>query len=236
RELLPVLKCKSRVIDPGVINVLRLPGAPGRDERRPITLNHHWFAEERVRSSGNRHPHSIDLQASQAGDARFDHFLVLPPYEPVRCRTVEEVVLPGALPDKMPWMLRIDPEDSSAMSVSCAKRAGEVACEASLTILHGVFVVASRGRHEPDPEVRSAVRVTEAFHVPSLATVGGLKPSLHRGVSKWIAARQSQDMRRRFDEVVGFDGRRGLRKRHCERNGHGTAGYEDGDGQRQDDH
>ena len=65
------------------------------------------------------------------------------------------------------------------------------------------------GRHEPDPEDASVLRIAEAIH-PDRFTVSAAEFSRHRDIRKRIDPRRSRDVDHHFDKVIRVNNRRRL--------------------------
>src|ERR1700734_320014 len=82
-----------------------------------VGTRHDGLTEEGdIFAPGKRHAHSVHLEAMEPIDTELNPVMAAPAAEPVGRSAVEEVMLPCALPDEMPWILWIDAEDAAAMS------------------------------------------------------------------------------------------------------------------------
>ena len=148
----------------------------------------------------------------QAVDGEVNDVVIAPVDEPVGGGAIEEVVFAGSLPDKMPRILRIAGEDTTAMRFDGLELAGGGLGEATLLVGDRVLVAAGGGRHETDAENAAIGGIAKAFDTPTVGAVGSFECAGERGVSEAVAGRGRVDVRGDLDEVVAINLGRGLGK------------------------
>src|SRR5580704_3533218 len=201
-ELLPIGQVKSGVIEARMEDVFRQMGRPWRDEDRPIRTNHVGFAVEHIGPAGDRNPHSIDFQVVEPLDNCVDHPFIRPPHKPVRGGAVEKVMLPGTLPYEMPRVLRIHPDWTTTISLSCVKRACRSLAPVPLPILHEVSVFPRHRRHESYTKHAAVFRVTEPIHLPALLSINRLEPPTESHIRKRVSGTGRRNVRGHLHEIV----------------------------------
>src|SRR5947209_1535857 len=112
-----------------MINIVGFLGRPRRHVHGEIFPKHDRLSIENVCSSRNGHEDTVDPQTMQSFEAVIYDMMILPTDQPVGCRSVEEIVLPSALPDEMPWILRIDSDWAAPMCINCTKVTGQILLE-----------------------------------------------------------------------------------------------------------
>src|SRR5690349_22728218 len=133
-----------------MIDIIGFLGRPRRHIHREILSKNDRLSIEHVRSSGNRHANTVDLQAVQSFQAVIYDTVVLPANQPVSCRSVEKIVFTRALPYEVPRILRIDSDRTAPVSINCAKLTSEIFLKVCLTVGYGEPVGASFRRRSEE--------------------------------------------------------------------------------------
>ena len=151
---------------------------------------HDGLAEERRGfASGDGYADAVHLEAMQAVDAEANDMVVAPVDEPVGGGAIEEVVFAGSLPDKMPRILGIAGENTTAMCLEGLELAGGGLVEVTLLVGDRVLVAAGGGRHEADAENAAIGGVAKAFDGPAVSAIRSFECPGERGVQEAVAVR-----------------------------------------------
>ena len=217
-ELLPIGHIESGVVEIRMPGVFRMRRWPCGDEAGPVLVDHDRLAEHGdCLAAGDRHAHAVDLEPVKTVDGVLNHAIIAPAHQPVRSGAVEEEVLPGALPDEVPGILRVDAEQPAAVRFCSRECAARRFLKASLLVGERVLVVACDRRHEADPEGGAVGGITEAFDVPVVSAIGCFECAGESCVFEWVTRVGRAYGGRDLDEVVAVDlGRRG-RERNAAR-------------------
>ncbi len=162
--------------------------------------------------------------------AGLDDVVIPPTHQPVGGGAVEEIMLAGTLPDKVPAVLRIDPDGTTAATVAHMESAGGRRRGPCLTVLHGVGIVARESRHEPDAVHASIIRVAKPVNTPTFVSGSHLKGSTNGGISEWVSRMGRGDPGCNFYKIVSLQFVQRLRERHGA--GRQTAAPDKQDGDR----
>ena len=127
---------------------------------------------------------------------------------------VPEVVFAGAFPEKMPRVLRIDPQDAAPAAVHGPKRSGVGLFEGALAEANGVLVFARLSRHEPDTVERAVRRVAEAVHSQPRRVLQ-TEFRFDRYVRERVGRIGSGDAHLHVDERIGIGSRLAMREGHA---------------------
>ena len=162
-------------------------------------------------------------------DAGLDDLVIPPADEPVRRRSVEEVVLAGTFPDEVPAVLGVDPDRAAAAAVAHMKRAGRGRARPSLAILDRVGIVARRRRHESDAVYASVLGVAKPFDLPPFAVGHPLERPADGCIGEWVGCVRRRDLGGNLDEIIRLQVLRRLREPHGSRRQPGATEEQDGD-------
>src|SRR5690349_12543681 len=138
----------------------------------------------------------------QAFDAVVDDAIIPPPGQPEGCSAIEKIVLARAFPYEMPWILGIDPNWATPVSIRRAEHAGMGLREVSLAVFNRVAVVARRGWCQPDPKHLSVARIAEAVYIKVRGLAALAKSAAQCCFCKRVRDIGFRDIGRDFDEIV----------------------------------
>src|SRR5579871_1918678 len=213
-ELLPIRQIEPVVVEAWVKRVVRALCRPGCNERRPGLSDHDRLAKKGGGlPAGEGHTQPVDFEPVQPIDAVLNGVVITKADQPIRGGSVEEVVLPGSLPDEVPWVLGIYREEAALLCFDGAESARGGLCETALLVGDGVLVIAGKGGHEADAEESAVGGVAEAIDGPTMAAVGGLQTTRQRSIFKRICGVGPADVCADLDEVETGNLRGGLHKR-----------------------
>src|ERR1035441_6410723 len=148
--------------------------SPGRLGRRILT------------PSSESDAHAIYLECSQAIDAVLNRLFIAPPQKPVGCRSIEEIVLTGPLPNETPRVSRVNADRTFPMLIRCCEVAGLIFCRAASFQRNMKRVRARLGRHESDAVKTSVGRIAKPHDKHFLWGTGGFKIAGERCIRKRV--------------------------------------------------
>src|SRR6185437_7889878 len=133
-EFPPVVHVKAGIVEAGMIEIVGFHRRPRRRKYGEVAAVHHRLAVKQIGSTGDGHPHSVDLQLVQTFDAVVDHAVIAPSDQPVCGGQSEEIMLASSFSDEVPGILEIAANRAAPSAIVGVEDAARGALESTLAV------------------------------------------------------------------------------------------------------